>query len=199
VHGGLSADHRDGARTDRFSRLDRGTIRAGALAYYPHHLAPPPAAPPPAAPVPPPTGMAGDAAPAGRPAHGAGPGTRDPGQPAALPARRRPRQTSPTRPAACGRRRAGRRAGRRRAAAAEPGRRRAGRPGRRRAFEAVLLAHAAPDAAPRRPSLPVAGEPAPSPAPGADAAAPPMIMGAYCKNGHFDDPDARYCAVAGSR
>ncbi len=44
-----------------------------------------------------------------------------------------------------------------------------------------------------RPPLPPAAEPAPA----VPDAAEPMIMGAYCKNGHFDDPEARFCAVCG--
>jgi len=180
VHGGLSADHRDGARTDRFSRLDRGTIRAGALAYYPHHLAPPPAAPPPAARFRRHRNGRRRRA-CGRPAHGAGRELVTPGQPRPLPARRRPRQTSPTRPRRVrpppsrppsrpppsGRRRAGRR--------------RAGRPGRRRALRSVLLAHGRAGCRPEAP-LPAGRRGARAvAAPGADAAAPPMIMGAYAR------------------
>jgi hypothetical protein len=65
-------------------------------------------------------------------------------------------------------------------------------------FDAVLLTGASLGAAlsetGERAPLPPAAEPAPA-VPG--AAAEPMIMGAYCKNGHFDDPEARFCAVCG--
>lgn len=64
-----------------------------------------------------------------------------------------------------------------------------------------LLASAAPPVETRAP-LPVA-TPMPEPAP--EAAPPPhpvedhgvQVLGVYCKNGHFDDPSARYCAVCG--
>jgi hypothetical protein len=49
----------------------------------------------------------------------------------------------------------------------------------------------------RRDPLPLGAEPlgdkALSPAEGLA----PIVMGIYCKNGHFDDPEARYCAVCG--
>ncbi len=49
----------------------------------------------------------------------------------------------------------------------------------------------------RRDPLPLGAEPlgdqALSPAEGLA----PNVMGIYCKNGHFDDPEARYCAVCG--
>jgi hypothetical protein len=50
---------------------------------------------------------------------------------------------------------------------------------------------------PRRDPLPLGAEPlgdqALSPAEGLA----PIVTGIYCKNGHFDDPEARYCAVCG--
>jgi hypothetical protein len=44
-------------------------------------------------------------------------------------------------------------------------------------------------AAPRAPD----GAPAPSAVPDGR----PRVLGVYCKNGHFDDPAARYCAICG--
>ena len=50
---------------------------------------------------------------------------------------------------------------------------------------------------PRRDPLPLGAEPLGdqnlSPAEGLA----PIVTGIYCKNGHFDDPEARYCAVCG--
>ncbi|MBO0770155.1 MAG: hypothetical protein J2P35_01715, partial [Actinobacteria bacterium] len=65
VRAGLGSDH-GGGRTDRFSRLDSGTVRAGGLSYYSGQPDPaaqeqpaqPPAGPPPVAPVPPPAAPA---------------------------------------------------------------------------------------------------------------------------------------------
>ena len=60
-----------------------------------------------------------------------------------------------------------------------------------------LLGGQAFEEMPRRDPLPMGAEPlgdqALSPAEGL----PPVVMGIYCKNGHFDDPEARYCAVCG--
>ena len=44
------------------------------------------------------------------------------------------------------------------------------------------------------PPLPFAG----APGDGAGAADAPIVLGVYCKNGHFGDPNARYCAVCGA-
>jgi FHA domain-containing protein len=60
-------------------------------------------------------------------------------------------------------------------------------------FEAVLLVGDRPEDAGERPALPLEAAP-----PGSEAAADaPIITGVYCKNGHFDDPAARFCAVCG--
>jgi hypothetical protein len=63
-----------------------------------------------------------------------------------------------------------------------------------RAFDAVLLTDGPP--AGQRPPLPMPGGPRPG---GSGDPVPDglSIMGVYCKNGHFDDPDARFCAVCG--
>jgi hypothetical protein len=65
----------------------------------------------------------------------------------------------------------------------------------------VAVAGAAPHALDRAP-LPLAGparpaapEVAPAPHPVDDGRA--QVTGVYCKNGHFDDPAARYCAICG--
>lgn len=60
-------------------------------------------------------------------------------------------------------------------------------------FEAVLLVGDPPAEAEARPALPV-----PTADSGGEAAADaPIVSGVYCKNGHFDDPQARYCAICG--
>jgi hypothetical protein len=45
IRGGLGTGHGDGGRTDRFSRLERGTVRAGGLSYHLRLPAAPGAAP----------------------------------------------------------------------------------------------------------------------------------------------------------
>ena len=50
---------------------------------------------------------------------------------------------------------------------------------------------------PRRPPLPLGPEPPLEQNLGVAAAKAPEVLGVYCKNGHFDDPEARYCAVCG--
>jgi hypothetical protein len=140
VHGGLSADRPERGRTDRFSRLDGGTMRAGRLSYYTGQSAAP-EPPRPAAPGPPP----------------AAPGPPLPTQLAEPPAQAIDRP--------------------------EP-----------RAFDAVLLVGQALDDLGKRPPLPLPG---PQRDTSEDLAPGPSIMGVYCKNGHFDDPDARFCAVCG--
>jgi len=65
-------------------------------------------------------------------------------------------------------------------------------------FEAVLLAEAGAAeglAVPARLPLPTAGEQPPGTT--SYVSATPIIQGVYCKNGHFDDPEALFCAVCG--
>ena len=50
---------------------------------------------------------------------------------------------------------------------------------------------------PRRPPLPLGPEPPLEQNLGVAEAKAPEVLGVYCKNGHFDDPEARYCAVCG--
>ncbi|MFN2519359.1 MAG: FHA domain-containing protein [Jatrophihabitantaceae bacterium] len=75
---------------------------------------------------------------------------------------------------------------------------------RSQSFSSVVLfgTAAAEPQAPERPPLPIAAPPepvapevAPAPHPVEDGSV--RIMGVYCKNGHFDDPTARYCAICG--
>jgi hypothetical protein len=70
-------------------------------------------------------------------------------------------------------------------------------------FHAVSLLDPLPDVEPdvreplpiAEPLAPVAPDVAPAPHPPADDRV--QVMGVYCKNGHFDDPAARYCAICG--
>jgi hypothetical protein len=50
---------------------------------------------------------------------------------------------------------------------------------------------------PQRDPLPLGAEPPEDHDPGTADQHPPVVVGVYCKNGHFDDPEARYCAVCG--
>ena len=50
---------------------------------------------------------------------------------------------------------------------------------------------------PKRPPLPLGPEPPLEQNLGVAEARAPEVLGVYCKNGHFDDPEARYCAVCG--
>ncbi len=49
----------------------------------------------------------------------------------------------------------------------------------------------------QRDPLPLGAEPPDDHDPGTAGQHPPVVVGVYCKNGHFDDPEARYCAVCG--
>jgi len=60
-----------------------------------------------------------------------------------------------------------------------------------------LLGGQPPDDMPQRDPLPLGAEPLGDKALGPGEAPAPVVMGIYCKNGHFDDPEARYCAVCG--
>jgi FHA domain len=50
---------------------------------------------------------------------------------------------------------------------------------------------------PKRPPLPLGPEPPLEQNLGVAETKAPEVLGVYCKNGHFDDPEARYCAVCG--
>jgi hypothetical protein len=65
-------------------------------------------------------------------------------------------------------------------------------------FDAVMLLDGGAAGgidAPAREPLAVARDAAPGSS--SYASAGPIIEGVYCKNGHFDDPDAQFCAVCG--
>jgi len=167
VHGGLSTVRGDIARTDRFSRLDRGTARAGGLSYYPDHPAISGAQP------------SVEAMPVDIGAAGSG-----------VPEKEAPELSAPEKEAP--------ELGPPEAAAAESGtpdvasveaEAVAGRP-----FDAILLIGQGLGDVEARPPLPLADAQADA---YTDDAPVPIILGAYCKNGHFDDPEARYCAVCG--
>ncbi len=51
--------------------------------------------------------------------------------------------------------------------------------------------------APARDALPLGAEPPDDKDLGIAEQPIPVVMGVYCKNGHFNDPEARYCAVCG--
>ncbi|HEY6275338.1 MAG TPA: FHA domain-containing protein [Streptosporangiaceae bacterium] len=244
VRGGLGTGRGVGDRTDRFSRLESGTVRAGGLSYHSGLPAAPVAAPPQGGPAheaaaplvhdvaapdgagpdsavgagaaaPSPTAeeaakagerpypaeppaMQPDAAepPAAEPGTAepgtAEPGTAEPGT--AEPGTAEPGTSEP---------------GTVEAAAVEPAALPQGgpvRPATEKAqvpgFGAAPVAQPSGSAVPVReatgpaevPPLPFAG----TPGDGTGAAAgAPMVLGVYCQNGHFGDPDARSCAVCG--
>jgi hypothetical protein len=179
-------------RPDRFSHLDQGTIRAGGLVYVPSATTPDrgteparaenPPGPAPTdaeAPAPPQAVAAADEPTAADSDADTIATTMEPEpapancQPQPTPADREPEPAPPDRepePAPANR---------------EPG----------PAFDAVLLMGAPPGEVEHRPALPRDRPEPDSPAqPAADA---PSVLGVYCKNGHFDDPAARFCAVCG--
>jgi hypothetical protein len=59
----------------------------------------------------------------------------------------------------------------------------------------VLLVDGAYTPGPPAAPLPKAGAPAPTAPEAADAG--PMVLGIYCTNEHFNDPQAPYCAICG--
>jgi FHA domain len=171
VHAGLGSGATERPGTDRFSRLDRGRVRAGGLSYYPVTAAAP-APPPPAWPAAEPT------PPKAAPPKAAPPQAAPPAAPpkAARP-EAAPPQAAPPRAAED-------------LVPDEPAPADGGPPTE---FSAVLLGPETSDARPRPPlpvSRPPSGQAASNPA-------EPMILGVYCKNEHFNDPDARFCAVCG--
>ena len=50
---------------------------------------------------------------------------------------------------------------------------------------------------PQRGPLPLGAEPPEEKDPGVAEKPPPVVIGVYCKNDHFNDPEARYCGVCG--
>lgn len=169
VRAGLGSDHEDG-HTDRFSHLDRGAIRAGGLIYIPERPAGPDK---PSAARPTPQVVAGavpEQVPDAIRAAAPGPAAADivMPEPAAGPGSAVPVPSEP-------------------AEAADAGE--AGPP-----FESVLLVGESTDGMDRQPALPLESAVADARAQDAPRA---VVTGVYCKNGHFDDPDARFCAVCG--
>ena len=171
VRAGLGSDRGGGGRTDRFSHLDLGAIHAGGLIYIPERPAGP-EAPSAAQPVPQVVGgalpkQAPDVAWAAAPEPAAADAVRP--EPTADPGPAVPVPAEPAEPAD---------------AAGE-----AGEP-----FESVLLVGESMAGMDPQPALPLE-----SAAPDARAQDAPraVVTGVYCKNDHFDDPDARFCAVCG--
>jgi len=173
VRGGLTADRTGRAGTDRFSRLDSGTVRAGGFSYYagqPAAYPDRPAAPAEtsgAAPAPEAVRSATEVAAIAQGPGGAPEAPVAPAEAEAAPAVEQPAEAEPATPAEA-------------VQAAS-------------SFSAVLLIGGRPEQVEARPPLPSAQE---QNGPAAEAGAP-IVIGVYCKNGHFDDPDARYCAVCG--
>ena len=215
VRGGLGAAGNGAVSTDRFSRLDAGTVRASGLSYFaggaagvpvPQPAAPAPAAPQPVTPAPvtppppapvvetPPQPAPAQQAPAQPPPPPPAPPQPAPPPPPApepvIPERTPPQPAAatpwqaPDAAAAAG----GDQVTALPPAAFEP-----------EPFEAVLL-NAGPavgadlGAGQRAPLSKARDVPAGQSSYVADA---PIIQGVYCKNGHFDDPEALFCAVCG--
>ena len=183
------------AGTDPYLRIADGIVRAVALVYSPEDAVGAKAA------------ERGEQAASGRPA-AADPGHDEqaaPGRPAAADPGH-DEQAAPGRPAA-----------------ADPGHDEQAAPGRPAAADPGHDEQAAPDAGsrpsyaavasdfisvplvpgeedsdvPRREPLPLGPEPPDEKQLGSAEAERPEVTGVYCKNGHFDDPEARYCAVCG--
>lgn len=231
VRGGLDPANDVAAATDRFSRLDGGTVRAGGLSFYagpaPASAAAPPQPAPAAVPVAAePAGAAVPepvaAEPAGAEPAGPVPLAAQPlaGEPVAAEPAPAPREPMPTEqwPAPSVESAGLADAERQRtilpqdlaelglappgpAAPLEPWPPPAAPAGPvepAEPFEAVLLsgpALAADVDLPDRPPLPKVADLPPGTSSYVSEA--PIIQGVYCKNGHFDDPEALFCAVCG--
>lgn len=232
VRGGLGTGRGVGARTDRFSRLERGTVRAGGLSYHLGLPAAPVAAPP----------QGGAAPEAAAPAHDvaapdeAGPdsaadaGAAEPG-PTAGQAAGAGERLSPPEPSAVQPDAVEPPPAEPGTAQPEPAELKTSEPGTVEpgtAEPAAVEPAALPQAGPARPATEKAEVPgfgatpvtqpsgaavpareatgpaeapllplADTPADGTDAAGAPIVLGVYCKNGHFGDPNARSCAICG--
>jgi len=203
VRGGLGAAGNGAVSTDRFSRLDAGTVRASGLSYFVGGVAPaaPVAAPP--APVPqpaaPPPVVPHPAAPLAPEPAAFEPVVPEPAPPPPQPAAPPPPVTPaapdwgvteppPVQPFE-----------------AQPFEAQSpeaqqfeAQPFQPEPFEAVLLgggpaAGADLDVGQREPLSKARDLPAGQ----SYVADAPIIQGVYCKNGHFDDPEALFCAVCG--
>ena len=215
VRGGLGAAGNGAVSTDRFSRLDAGTVRASGLSYFAGGVvpavaprpAPPPVSPQPAAPVietPPPPQVPQPAVPEPAPQAAAPePVVPEPAPPQEVaPPPVQPPPTPPPLPQQSpvqelpgteqwqdpdlGGPVGGDQVTAPPAFEPEP-------------FEAVLLGGGPAPAGDlgvvqREPLSKVRDVPKGQSSYVADA---PIIQGVYCKNGHFDDPEALFCAVCG--
>lgn len=220
IRGGLSSADNGSASTDRFSRLDAGTVRAGGLLYVaagggaqaaaaaaagarPASLAKKPAArEAPAEPVvaepvtPEPVAQEPEPAPAAQipasePAmpESSGKVKHEPTAAWVPPAAEPPAGGSPQATQAWAPDWSGDQG-------AEPELTIPPEPAE--PFEAVLLTGGGPAGGvdlPAREPLSLAGQVKPGTS--SYVSAGPIIQGVYCKNGHFDDPEARFCAICG--
>jgi hypothetical protein len=218
VDGGLSPDDNGVASTDRFSRLDAGIVRAGGLSYYQvggAGQAQPPGGGPGAGEVRLGKGRAPSAPAAQTPAAEARlagvPVAQVPAQEAAPQAQAPPAAQVPDRPATPPP-----------AGPAVSARARQSEPTAAwvspdvpvpapaadvqqqvtpappfepaKPFEAVLLQGGGVEPPARPPLSKVKDMP---PGTSSYVSAGPIIQGVYCKNGHFDDPEALFCAICG--
>jgi len=224
VDGGLSPDNNGVASTDRFSRLDAGIVRAGGLSYYlvgAARQAQPPGGGPGAGEVRLGKGRVPSATSAQTPAAEARlagvPVAQVPAQEAAAPSAQpepvvqepqAPAQLAPAGPEVSARARQSEPTAawvapdmpvpaavpevqQEVTAAPEPF-----EPAQ--PFEAVLLYGGGPGGGVELPSRPPLSKVKDMP-PGTSSyvSAGPIIQGVYCKNGHFDDPEALFCAICG--
>ncbi len=68
-----------------------------------------------------------------------------------------------------------------------------------RSFTSIpLIGDMAHTELPRRDPLPLGAEPPADHEPAAAGQGHPVVLGIFCENGHFDDPEASYCAVCGA-
>jgi hypothetical protein len=212
VRGGLGAAGNGAVSTDRFSRLDAGTVRASGLSYFAGGVvpavaprpAPPPVSPQPAAPLietPPPPQVPQPAVPEPAPQAAAPepvvPEPAPPQEVAPPPVQPPPPLPQPS-PA---QELPGTEQWQEPDLGAPPGGDQVTAPPafEPEPFEAVLLGGGpAPGAdlgvVQREPLSKVRDVPKGQSSYVADA---PIIQGVYCKNGHFDDPEALFCAVCG--
>jgi hypothetical protein len=196
VRGGLGAAGNGAVSTDRFSRLDGGTVRASGLSYFAGGVvrvpAPQPSAPAPVTPQPAPEPVAPWPA---QPQEAPPEPQPQPAPPAPQPQPALPPQPTPVDE------QAGTELWQAPDIAGQVGgdQLTAPPPFEPEPFEAVLF-NAGPGAGAdlgvvqREPLSRARDIPAGQSSYVADA---PIIQGVYCKNGHFDDPEALFCAVCG--
>jgi len=197
VRGGLGG-YEDEARTDRFSRLDSGVVRAGGFAYHvaqdgpgTRKLAEVRSDAGPAVPEARPDGTAEHTTVAARPAEPPAETRAEPGESAAVAAE--PAElTELAEPAGEAAEPVTANTAAVRPAPPESVPPRADTP---QPFKSMLLlGEGERDDTQVRPPLPLEHDQEHD---SGDLPAAPEILGVYCKNGHFDDPNARFCAVCG--